>query len=192
MSDTQRFSFYKGSPEDATSVARVLQTGLWIGAILALIAGISVLAWPGASATVVVVIFGLYFLIRGVVRVVVGIFAPGLTGGGRALSVLIGLLLVVVGIFALATPGSVLELIGLLIGVTWIIDGVATLIETGRSSSRGITAALGSVSIIAGVVVLFVPAAAIAVLVVLGGILLIVVGVAQITAAVALGRVAKS
>jgi uncharacterized membrane protein HdeD (DUF308 family) len=48
------------------------------------------------------------------------------------------------------------------------------------------------VSIIAGVVVLFVPAAAIAVLVVLGGILLIVVGLAQITAAVALGRVAKS
>jgi uncharacterized membrane protein HdeD (DUF308 family) len=126
------------------------------------------------------------------VRVVVGLFAPGLTGGGRALSVLIGLLLVVVGIFALAMPDSVLELIGLLIGVTWIIDGVATLIESGRGSSRGITVALGSVSIIAGVVVLFVPAAAVAVLVVLGGVLLIVVGVAQITAAVALGRVAKS
>jgi len=191
MSDTQRFAFYGDSKEEARNVARVLQTGLWIGAVLALLAGVAVLTWPGGSATVVAVIFGVYFLVRGAVRVIVGVFAPGLTGGGRALSILIGLLLVVVGVFALKSPAGILELIGLLIGVMWIIDGVATVVESGRGSSRGIAITLGVISIVAGVIVLFVPAAAIAVLVVLGGILLIVIGVAQITAAVSLGRLAK-
>ena len=191
MSETQRFALYGGSPENASAVARVLQTGLWIGAVLALIAGVAVLTWPGGTATVVAVIFGLYFLIRGAVRVVVGVFAPGLTGGGRALSILIGVLLTVVGVFALASPSGLLDIIGLLIGVTWIIDGIATVVESGRGSSRGVAFVLGVISIVAGVIVLFVPAAAITVLVVLGGILLIVVGVAQITAAVTLGRLAK-
>ncbi len=191
MSETQRFAFYGGSTEDARSVARVLQTGLWIGAILSLIAGVAVLAWPGGSATVLAVIFGLYFLVRGVVRVVVGVFAPALTSGGRAMSIIIGLLLVVVGVFALRSPDGILDLLGLLIGVMWIIDGVATLVETGRGSSRGIAVALGTISIVAGVVVLFVPAAAVTVLVILGGILLIVVGIAQAVAAVTLVSLAK-
>lgn len=191
MSETQRFAFYGESKEEAGSVARVLQTGLWIGAILSLIAGVAALAWPGGSATVLAVIFGLYFLVRGVVRVVVGIFAPTLTSGGRALSIVIGLLLVVVGVFALVSPAGILELLGLLIGVTWIIDGVATVVETNRRSSLGIAMGLGVISIVAGVAVLFVPAAAIAVLVILGGVLLIVVGVAQIVAAVALRSLAN-
>ena len=91
QSDVQSFAFYGDDAESAKSVARVLQTGLFIGALVAIVAGGAILAWPGGSSTVIAIIFGLYFLIRGFVRVAVGIFGPGLTGGGRAVSIVIGI-----------------------------------------------------------------------------------------------------
>jgi uncharacterized membrane protein HdeD (DUF308 family) len=191
QSDVQSFAFYGEDAESAKSVVRVLQTGLFIGALIALVAGGAILAWPGGSSTVIALIFGLYFLIRGLVRVAVGIFGPGLTGGGRALSIVIGILLIVVGVFAFKSPSGILELLGILIGIMWIIDGIATLVESGRGSSRGIAITLGLISLIAGVAVLFVPAAAVDVLIILGGVFLIVIGVAQAIGAFTIGRMAK-
>ncbi|NBX23038.1 MAG: hypothetical protein EBR52_02775 [Microbacteriaceae bacterium] len=124
-------------------------------------------------------------------RVAVGIFGPGLTGGGRAVSIVIGVLLIVVGVFAFKSPAGILELLGILIGIMWIIDGIATLVESGRGSSRRIAIALGIISLIAGIVVLFVPATAVQVLILLGGIFLIVIGVAQVVGAFTIGRMAK-
>jgi hypothetical protein len=191
QSDVQSFTFYGDDAASAKSVVRVLQTGLFIGALIALVAGGAILAWPGGSSTVIALIFGLYFLIRGLVRVAVGIFGPGLTGGGRALSIVIGILLIVVGVFAFKSPSGILELLGILIGIMWIIDGIATLVESGRGSSRGIAITLGLISLIAGVAVLFVPAAAVDVLIILGGVFLIVIGVAQAIGAFTIGRMAK-
>ena len=191
QSDVQLFAFYGEDAESAKSVVRVLQTGLFIGALIALVAGGAILAWPGGASTVIALIFGLYFLIRGLVRVAVGIFGPGLTGGGRALSIVLGILLVVVGVFAFKSPAGIVELLGILIGIMWIIDGVATLVESGRGSSRGIAITLGLISLIAGVAVLFVPATAVDVLIVLGGVFLIVIGVAQAIGAFTVGRMAK-
>jgi uncharacterized membrane protein HdeD (DUF308 family) len=191
QSDVQSFTFYGDDAASAKSVVRVLQTGLFIGALIALVAGGAILAWPGGSSTVIALIFGLYFLIRGLVRVAVGIFGPGLTGGGRALSIVIGILLIVVGVFAYKSPSGILELLGILIGIMWIIDGIATLVESGRGSSRGIAITLGLISLIAGVAVLFVPAAAVDVLIILGGVFLIVIGVAQAIGAFTIGRMAK-
>ena len=191
QSDVQSFAFYGDDAESAKSVVRVLQTGLFIGALIALVAGGAILAWPGGSSTVIAIIFGLYFLLRGLVRVAVGIFGPGLTGGGRALSIVIGILLIVVGVFAFKSPAGILELVGILIGIMWIIDGIATLVESGRGSSRGIAITLGLISLIAGVAVLFVPATAVDVLIILGGVFLIVIGVAQAIGAFTIGRMAK-
>ena len=191
QSDVQSFAFYGDDAASAKSVIRVLQTGLFIGALIALVAGGAILAWPGGSSTVIAIIFGLYFLLRGLVRVAVGIFGPGLTGGGRALSIVIGILLIVVGVFAFKSPAGILELVGILIGIMWIIDGIATLVESGRGSSRGIAITLGLISLIAGVAVLFVPAAAVDVLIILGGVFLIVIGVAQAIGAFTIGRMAK-
>jgi len=191
QSDVQLFAFYGEDAESAKSVVRVLQTGLFIGALIALVAGGAILAWPGGASTVIALIFGLYFLIRGLVRVAVGIFGPGLTGGGRALSIVLGILLIVVGVFAFKSPAGILEILGILIGIMWIIDGIATLVESGRGSSRGIAITLGVISLIAGVAVLFVPATAVDVLIVLGGVFLIVIGVAQAIGAFTVGRMGK-
>ena len=191
QSNVDTFAFYGESAEHAKTVVRVIQTGLFIGAVVAILAGSAILAWPGGASTVIAVIFGAYFLIRGIVRVALGIFGPGLTGLGRALSVIIGLLLVVVGIFAFKSPLGIVELVGILIGVMWIIDGIATLVESGRGSSRSLALGLGLLSIVAGVVVLFVPTTAVNVLVVLGGVFLLVIGVAQLVGAFSVAAMAR-
>ncbi|MEY4101901.1 MAG: hypothetical protein RIR88_35 [Actinomycetota bacterium] len=187
----QGFAFYGDGHETAKQTIKVIQTGLVIGAVLAAVFGGLILAWPGATLLVIAVLLGLYFLIRGVVRLVAGIFAPGLTAGGRTLSNILGILLIAVGIFALKNPGDSLAILGILIGLSWIIDGIATLVEASRAVSRGFAIAAGIISIAAGVVVLFVPIEGVAVLTLVAGIFLIVIAVAQIVGAIALGASAK-
>jgi len=190
-SEFQGFAFYGDSANTAKATVKVIQTGLIIGAVLSALVGIIVLSWPMATLVVVAVLFGLYFLVRGIVRVAVGIFAPGLTAGGRTLSIILGVLLVAVGIFALKYPGDSLALLGILIGISWIIDGIATLVESSNKASRGFAIAAGIISVAAGVVVLFVPIDGVATLTIIAGIFLIVLAVAQALGAITLAAAAK-
>jgi uncharacterized membrane protein HdeD (DUF308 family) len=189
--DFQGFAFYGNGHENTKQTIKVIQTGLIIGAVLSGIFGGLILGWPGATLLVIAVLIGLYFLIRGVVRLIAGIFAPGLTAGGRTLSIILGVLLIAVGIFALKNPGDSLALLGILIGLSWIIDGIASLIEASRALSRGFAITAGLLSIIAGVVVLFVPIEGVAVLAIVAGVFLLVIAVAQLVGAIALGSAAK-
>lgn len=189
--DVQGFAFYGDGHETAKQSVKVIQTGLWIGAVLSGVFGAIILAWPGATLLVIAVLLGLYFLIRGLVRLVVGIFAPGLTSGGRTLSIILGILLIVVGIFAMKNPGASLELLGILIGLSWILDGIATLIESGKAASRGFAITAGVIGIIAGIVMLFVPLGGVAVLTLTAAIFLIVLAIAQAIGAIVLGVKAK-
>lgn len=189
--EVQGFAFYGDGHETAKQTIKVIQTGLILGAILAGVIGGLVLAWPGATLLVVAILLGLYFVIRGIIRLVAGIFAPGLTTGGRTLSVVLGVLLIAVGIFALKNPGDSLVLLGILIGLSWIIDGIATLMESSRAISRAFALTAGILSIIAGVVVLFVPIEGVAVLTIVVGVFLVVIAVAQIIGAIVLGAAAR-
>jgi uncharacterized membrane protein HdeD (DUF308 family) len=190
-SDLQGFAFYGDSANTAKATVKVIQTGLIIGAILSALVGIIILSWPLATLVVVAVLFGLYFLVRGIVRLIAGIFAPGLTAGGRTLSIILGILLIAVGIFALKNPGDSIALLGILIGLSWIIDGIATLVEASNSASRGFAIATGIISIIAGAVVLFVPIDGVATLTIIGGIFMIVLALAQALGAIVLASAAK-
>jgi len=189
--DFQGFAFYGDGHENTKQTIKVIQTGLVIGAVLSGIFGGLILGWPGATLLVIAVLIGLYFLIRGVVRLVAGIFAPGLTAGGRTLSIILGILLIAVGIFALKNPGDSLALLGILIGLSWIIDGIASLVEASRALSRGFAITAGLLSIIAGIVVLFVPIEGVAVLAMVAGVFLLVIAIAQLVGAIALGSAAK-
>jgi uncharacterized membrane protein HdeD (DUF308 family) len=185
------FAFYGDSANTAKATVRVIQTGLIVGAILSALVGIIVLSWPMATLVVVAVLFGLYFLVRGTVRVAMGIFGPGLTVGGRVLSIVLGLLLAAVGIFALMNTTGTLFLLGILIGISWIIDGIATIIESSNKASRGFAIAAGIIGVAAGVVVLAVPIDGVATLIIIAGIFLIVLAVAQALGAIVLASAAK-
>lgn len=191
MSNTTSFAFYGDSQQNARETVKAIQTSLIIGAILSAIVGTILLAFTGGVMFVAALVLGIYFLVRGIVRLVSGIFAPGLTAGGRTLSIILGILLVIVGIFVLKNPGGSLEILGILIGLSWIIDGIATLVESSQAVSRGFAIVAGILGIIAGIVVLFVPLESVAVLTMIAGLFLVVIAIAQIIGAIVLGSKAK-
>jgi len=185
------FSFYGDSAATAKATVKVIQMGLIVGAILSALVGLVIFSWPLATLVVVAELFGLFFLVRGIIRIVVGTFAPGLTRGGRTLSIILGVLLVGVGVFSLTNTAGTLTLLGILIGLSWVIDGIATLMESSHKASRGFAIGAGTVGIVAGLILIFVPLDGVATLTVIGGTFLIVLAVAQAMGAIVLGSAAK-
>jgi uncharacterized membrane protein HdeD (DUF308 family) len=163
-----------------------------IGGIVALILGIILLVWPAKTLGVVAIFLGIYFLVAGVIRLAMGIFSKGISGGMRTLDILLGVLLIVAGVIALknvaATTAALLILIVAVIGVGWIIEGVLAIVESRGAPSSGWAITSGIISIIAGIVVLVVPGWSAVWLVLMAGIVLIIVGILGIVRAFTFGR----
>lgn len=163
-----------------------------VSGVLAIVLGILILIWPQSTIAVIALLFGLYFLVSGVVRVGRGIFTNGASGGSRLVNILLGVLLIVAGIIAIRNPLDSLVVLALVIGISWIIEGVAALVETAPDSSKWFGTILGVVSVVAGIVVLMSPLESIAVLVIVGGAFLVASGVIQLIQAFTFGRAAAS
>lgn len=171
----------------AKSAVRGVRLGLGITGLVSLVLGLLVLFWPGATLEVLAFLFGLYFLVAGAIRILLGVFT-GLGAGLKILNILVGLALLVVGVIAIRNPMATLTALALLIGIAWIVEGVMVLAESDRGGSRWFAIVLGILSILAGIVVLFIPVGTLAVLVIYGGIFLVVLGIIQIIRAFAFGR----
>lgn len=164
-----------------------VRTGFGISGVVSLILGLLVLFWPEATLSVIAFFFGLYFLISGGLRVVSGI-AAAMTPGLRVLNIIVGLLLFIVGIVAIRNPLSSLAVLGMLVGIAWIIEGIMAFVEIESGGSRWYAITFGILSVVAGIVVLFLPVASLAALVIFGGIFLVVLGVVQLVRAITFGR----
>lgn len=186
--NVQGFVFYGDSADQTNAVVKAIRTGLIIGAILTAIVGGLILAWPGITLGIIAVVFGIFILVRGIVRLAAGIFGPGLSAGGRTLSIILGILLIAAAIFVLRNLEAGLAVLGLLIGLSWIIDGIAMLVESAKGPARGFSTVAGIISVIAGVVVLFIPVSGVAVLTILAGVVFLVLAVLQIVGAILVGR----
>ncbi|KAD4060005.1 HdeD family acid-resistance protein [Arthrobacter yangruifuii] len=171
----------------AKTAIRGIRLGLATTGVVSVVLGLLVLFWPGATLDVLAVLFGLYFIVAGAVRILLGVFT-GLGVGLKILNILIGLALVAVGVIAMRNPAETLTALGLVIGIAWIVEGVMALAESDRGGSRWFAIILGILSILAGIVVLFLPLSSLAVLVIYGGIFLVVLGIMQIVRAFAFGR----
>ena len=178
------------SNELGKSAINAIRVTLGVIGVVALVFGGLLLFWPEKSAIVAAVIFGIYFLIVGIVRLGSGIFTSRVGGGYRVLNILLGLLVTVAAIFILREPSLGVAVLGLLVGLAWIIDGVAALVTVSQDSSRWFGILFGLLSIVAGVVVLFIPEAAIAVLIAVGGIFLMIGGIVALVQAFSFGRAA--
>ena len=164
-----------------------VRTGFGISGAVSLILGLLMLFWPEATLSVIAFFFGLYFLISGAVRVISGIASP-MSGGLRVLNIIVGLLLFILGVAAIRNPIPSLAVLGMVVGIAWIIEGIMALTETETGGSRWYAITFGVLSIIAGIVVLFLPVESLAALVIFGGIFLVVLGVVQIVRAITFGR----
>lgn len=159
-----------------------------VSALVAIGIGVILLVWTEATLTVIAVLFGLYFLVSGVIRIVRGVASTGVATGARVLNIVFGVLVLILGILALRNPEGSLAVLGLLVGIVWIVDGVAALVEYSTDASRWPGILLGVVGLVAGVIVLFAPVETIGVLVTIGGIMLILSGLVQLVRAFTFGR----
>lgn len=165
-----------------------IRVALAFTALAAIVLGTILLVWTKAALTVIAVLFGLYFLISGVLRIVRGAVSTGAGTGGRVLNIVLGLILLVVGIIAMRNPEGSLAVLGLVVGIAWIVEGIAALVEYTVDASRWFGILFGVISVIAGVIVLFAPVQTIGVLVTIGGIMLIISGLVQLVRAFTFGR----
>jgi uncharacterized membrane protein HdeD (DUF308 family) len=175
---------------------RWLKGGLWVRAILSVVLGIVVLVLafnnPDAIVYTIAFLFAVYFWIVGLMRIVQGIVNNTVTGGIRALQIILGVLLIVAGVVAIRNPVVSLVALALVIGFSWIIEGVMAVVETAKDSSKWFGTILGVISVLAGIIVIFLPLESVGILVLFAGIFLIISGIMSAITAIMLGRAPKT
>ncbi len=163
---------------DGLDRARLIR-GWIIGlAVIAILLGVVGLLLPGAGLLAVAILFGVYLVASGIHRITAAIADHRFTGGTRALTGLLGGLIVVAGILCLSNPFLSVQTLAIFIGLGWLVEGAAGLVASASFAGGGrwLTLASSLVSIVAGIVMLILPAFGLQILVTVGSILLIVLG----------------
>jgi uncharacterized membrane protein HdeD (DUF308 family) len=157
--------------------------------VVTVLAGIAVLAWPGETLLVVAVLFGVQLIVAGVFRFVTAFATDDLTGGTRVLLALLGVLSVIIGLWAVRHVLLTLLALIVLLGIFWVVNGAIELfmaLSHREMPERDWTAIMGLLSVIAGVIVLAFPGLTLVGLAIILGIWLVVFGVMEILAAMRL------
>ncbi len=147
------------------------------------VAGVCILVWPRAALATVAIILGLQLIVAGIVRMVTAVTRDIDSGTTRALYLLLGLLLLVVGILFLRSPFRTVAVLVLLFGLSWVVNGVIELIH-GFTGGGGWLIVSGAVSLVAGIVVLAYPEPSVRTMVWLFGIALIAIGLVTTVGAI--------
>jgi uncharacterized membrane protein HdeD (DUF308 family) len=154
--------------------------GLALGAIT-LILGVIIAFRPTQSLIAIAVLLGVVMMVSGVFHVVRAIGGREHERVWRGLS---GVLFFMVGLTLIRHISLSVALIGLFIGIAWVIQGVAALVESfapGRERAEtGWTVFFGIVSLIAGIVVVATPIASVTTLTIFMGIWFIVMGIMEV------------
>jgi uncharacterized membrane protein HdeD (DUF308 family) len=95
------------------------------GAVVAIVGGVVLLAWPGETLKVVAFVAGITVLAWGIVRAVAAFGGRHETRGHDAA---VGIALIVLGILMMVWPGATVTLIGVFVGLVAIVWGVVTVI----------------------------------------------------------------
>lgn len=148
--------------------------------IVGIVLGIIALVWPKATLVVIGILFGISLIVTGIFRLWQAFAATMLSTGWRLFLGVLGALILLVGIFALFNPADALWLLAIFIGVGWIFQGVGDLIAaiTGSEHSpRWLLVLSGVIAVLAGIVMLFLPGAALVTFLWVAAIMLIVISI---------------
>lgn len=104
------------------------------GALVAVVGGIVLLAWPHETLKVVAVVAGATFLIWGIVRAATAFGGPHET---RTNDVAAGIALIVLGVIMVAWPKATITLVGVFVGLIGIIWGVVMVIGAFKLRKMG-------------------------------------------------------
>ncbi|TCU46663.1 DUF308 domain-containing protein [Curtobacterium sp. PhB146] len=162
---------------------RTFRVFVVVTAVVAIALGIVAIVWPRPSLVLVALLFGVYLVVAGALRVVAAARGHGTPTVWRWTSGIVGALVAVAGLVALLDPAIPLVVYAVLAGVGFVIEGIVSIVAgfVGHpGSSRVPTLVSGVLSILGGVVVLVAPGLALTVFMVFAGIALIVVGAAAL------------
>jgi uncharacterized membrane protein HdeD (DUF308 family) len=182
--------------EPADMIAGLGRHWGWVLAygILTLLAGVFVIAWPGETLLVLAVLFGVQLIVSGIFRLVASFASEDLTGGTRVLLALLGVLSIIVGLWAVRHVLLTLLALTVFLGIFWVVNGVIdifTALSHREMPTRGHSVLMGVLSAIAGIIVLGYPGLSLLGLAVILGIWLIVFGILELAAAFRLRRLAR-
>jgi len=188
----QPFSFTLDGRDIGKTMINRVRLGLGVSGLAALIIGALITFWPTDSAEVLALLLGIYWIVAGVGYFLVGILTKGLDGWSRVLDILMAIIFVIGGIVVVSSPiSSVVTLalvLGIMLGVLWLFEGILAIVQSGDVPSRGWAIFFGIVSILAGLCVMFAPIWSAAALFWIAGIGLMVLGIVQIVRAFLFGR----
>ena len=134
--------------------------------VASILFGIVAVFWPGLTLVTLVYLFGAYVLASGLVNLVIGLTNMGGGSGtfwGRILLLLLGLGEIAVGVYLLRHPlvtfATLILIIGLVLIVRGLFDLFAGVFGEGGATYRTVMIIGGIIAALAGVVLLFQPAA---------------------------------
>ncbi len=173
------------------AVINTVRAAIGASGVVSLLVGLLILVWPVKTAVVVAGIIAVYALIAGLVNLAIGIFSRSLGGWARVGYLVLGAVFLVAAVVSFANLGAAAAglavLIGVLVGISWIIEGVVGLAMLGDSASKVWTIIYALVSVVGGIVLLTSPLWGAALLWVLMGVTLLALGVVQIIRAFRFG-----
>ena len=161
------------------SAATGWQAMVFVGVVTAIL-GLIIALHPGGSLNVIAVLLGVLLVVSGIFDLVRMLDR---SEAHRVWLGIAGLLLVVIGVVLIRHLDLTVALVGLVIGISWIVQGLAALVTAfsgERGERRGWWIFFGLISLIAGIVVVAVPTTSVTVLAVLVGIWFIVTGLTQV------------
>jgi uncharacterized membrane protein HdeD (DUF308 family) len=174
-------------PDAAEMLGRIGRHWGWALAfgIITVLAGIVALAWPGPTLVVIAILFGIELVVLGIFRFVAA-FGHDLNAGSRILYAFLGVLSLIVGLYALRHVLITLLALALLLGIFWVVNGTVELfaaLSHREMGHRGWISVLGILSILAGIILLAYPGLSLVVLSVIVSIWLLVFGLMEISVA---------
>jgi uncharacterized membrane protein HdeD (DUF308 family) len=177
---------------DLAGFPRLLANSAWqlllTTGVAAIVVGVLVLTWPGATLVLIGALFGIYLLVSGIFQVA-GAFAEHIPGSMRALGLVSGALSILLGLICFRGPAESILLLAIWIGFGWLLRGITqTFLAMSADGlpARGWQVFFGILAVIAGVVLIVSPITSITALTLVSGIWLVVLGVLEVIHAIQL------
>lgn len=175
-----------------SSVTNGIRAAFGVSGLLALVIGVVILVWPVKTAVVVAGIIATWAVIAGVVNLAVGIFSRKLRGWPRVGYLALGLVFLAAAVLAFANLNGAATglaiMLGVVVGVVWIVEGVVALTMIGDSASKVWTIIYAVLSILACISLITSPLWGAALLWLILSISLVILGIVQIVRAIRFGR----
>ena len=162
--------------------------------VISIAIGILALVWPAPALLAVALLFGGQLVVAGVFRFVQACAVLRESVWLRAVAALLALISFAVGLFLLRHPVYSVLILVMLLGLLWMLHGVAELFAAfGHSGlpTRIWQPLSGIVSIIAGAIVLFVSGISLVALTVVPGVCLILFGATLLVGAMSARSMAR-